>query len=98
MSYSVLELKGLKNRSKSPKVEVSLASFHMAYQYDTLNLVNLISLSSMPQGKSGWYLLQTNYDHWKNPLIIDDRRTPVSTHVYLDPIRSLCFLIFIINF
>ncbi|CAB3999107.1 Hypothetical predicted protein [Paramuricea clavata] len=31
---------------------------------------------SMPQGKSGWYLLQTNYDHWKNPLIIDDRRTP----------------------
>ncbi|XP_028401379.1 acid ceramidase-like [Dendronephthya gigantea] len=31
---------------------------------------------SMDQGKSGWYLLQTNYDHWKNPLIIDDRRTP----------------------
>lgn len=25
-----------------------------------------------------WYLLETNYDHWKAPLFIDDRRTPVS--------------------
>lgn len=23
-----------------------------------------------------WYLLQTNYDHWKKPLFLDDRRTP----------------------
>lgn len=23
-----------------------------------------------------WYLLETNYDHWKTPLFIDDRRTP----------------------
>merc|ERR1712048_286903 len=23
-----------------------------------------------------WYLLETNYDHWKKPLFIDDRRTP----------------------
>ncbi|ELT93716.1 hypothetical protein CAPTEDRAFT_173062 [Capitella teleta] len=23
-----------------------------------------------------WYLLQTNYDNWKKPLFIDDRRTP----------------------
>uniref|UniRef100_A0A0B7BT65 Acid ceramidase n=1 Tax=Arion vulgaris TaxID=1028688 RepID=A0A0B7BT65_9EUPU len=25
---------------------------------------------------SGWYILETNYDHWKNPLIVDDRRGP----------------------
>ncbi|CAB4037165.1 Hypothetical predicted protein, partial [Paramuricea clavata] len=31
---------------------------------------------SMDQAKGGWYVLQTNYDHWKAPLIIDDRRTP----------------------
>jgi acid ceramidase len=24
----------------------------------------------------GWYILETNYDHWKAPLIVDDRRTP----------------------
>ncbi|CAK7295455.1 Acid ceramidase [Vulpes lagopus] len=23
-----------------------------------------------------WYVVQTNYDHWKNPLFLDDRRTP----------------------
>lgn len=23
-----------------------------------------------------WYLLQTNYDHWKPPFVLDDRRTP----------------------
>ncbi|XP_062864953.1 acid ceramidase [Trichomycterus rosablanca] len=27
--------------------------------------------------KSGrWYVLETNYDHWKEPLFLDDRRTP----------------------
>ncbi|BFZ24631.1 hypothetical protein BsWGS_27670 [Bradybaena similaris] len=25
---------------------------------------------------SGWYILETNYDHWKAPLIVDDRRGP----------------------
>ncbi|KAK3507373.1 hypothetical protein QTP70_014894 [Hemibagrus guttatus] len=23
-----------------------------------------------------WYVLETNYDHWKMPLFLDDRRTP----------------------
>lgn len=26
----------------------------------------------------GWYILETNYDHWKLPLFIDDRRTPAN--------------------
>ncbi|XP_046853334.1 acid ceramidase-like [Xenia sp. Carnegie-2017] len=30
----------------------------------------------MKQTEAGWYVLQTNYDHWEAPLIIDDRRTP----------------------
>jgi len=25
---------------------------------------------------NSWYLLQTNYDNWKKPLFVDDRRTP----------------------
>ncbi|GFN79455.1 acid ceramidase [Plakobranchus ocellatus] len=25
---------------------------------------------------SGWYILETNYDHWEAPLFLDDRRTP----------------------
>ncbi|XP_014780316.1 acid ceramidase [Octopus bimaculoides] len=27
---------------------------------------------------NGWYILETNYDHWLPPLIIDDRRTPAT--------------------
>ena len=23
-----------------------------------------------------WYVLETNYDHWEDPLFLDDRRTP----------------------
>ncbi|KAK0134707.1 Acid ceramidase [Merluccius polli] len=26
-----------------------------------------------------WYVLETNYDHWKAPLFLDDRRTPAMT-------------------
>lgn len=25
-----------------------------------------------------WYILETNYDHWKKPLFLDDRRTPAN--------------------
>lgn len=25
-----------------------------------------------------WYLLETNYDHWKAPFVLDDRRTPAN--------------------
>uniref|UniRef100_A0A2C9JL22 Acid ceramidase n=1 Tax=Biomphalaria glabrata TaxID=6526 RepID=A0A2C9JL22_BIOGL len=25
---------------------------------------------------SGWYILETNYDHWEPPFFLDDRRTP----------------------
>ncbi|XP_066930715.1 acid ceramidase-like [Clytia hemisphaerica] len=30
----------------------------------------------MDKSKGEWFLLETNYDHWKKPLFIDDRRTP----------------------
>ncbi|XP_053398539.1 acid ceramidase-like [Mercenaria mercenaria] len=26
----------------------------------------------------GWYILETNYDHWAAPLFVDDRRTPAN--------------------
>ncbi|KAK3100305.1 hypothetical protein FSP39_017938 [Pinctada imbricata] len=26
----------------------------------------------------GWYILETNYDHWDAPLFLDDRRTPAN--------------------
>ncbi|XP_068607177.1 acid ceramidase [Brachionichthys hirsutus] len=26
-----------------------------------------------------WYVLETNYDHWKEPFFLDDRRTPAMT-------------------
>jgi hypothetical protein len=24
----------------------------------------------------GWFILETNYDHWKKPLVVDNRRDP----------------------
>ncbi|XP_071088185.1 acid ceramidase-like [Haliotis cracherodii] len=26
----------------------------------------------------GWYVLETNYDHWVKPLFLDDRRGPAN--------------------
>ena len=40
-------------------------------------MVKYFIFVSMEKTKAGWYVLQTNYDNWKDPLIIDDRRTPV---------------------
>lgn len=50
-----------------------------------------------------WYILETNYDHWKSPLFIDDRRTPanrcmqnmtqnVSRKYYIHGIKNLKIL------
>ena len=27
---------------------------------------------------STWYILETNYDHWKLPFVLDDRRSPAN--------------------
>lgn len=32
--------------------------------------------NSSSNSSDNWYLLQTNYDHWKTPPFWDDRRTP----------------------
>ena len=29
----------------------------------------------------GWFILQTNYDHWETPPASDDRRTPGEKHM-----------------
>ncbi|ESO99106.1 hypothetical protein LOTGIDRAFT_142206 [Lottia gigantea] len=36
-----------------------------------------IDVWEMPSA-GGWYILETNYDHWKAPLFLDDRRTPAN--------------------
>lgn len=35
-----------------------------------------VDLWEMDTSKGMWFLLETNYDHWKAPFFIDDRRTP----------------------
>ncbi|XP_076067426.1 acid ceramidase-like [Oratosquilla oratoria] len=37
---------------------------------------NILSLGSRKSGSGSWFLVETNYDHWKNPPFFDDRRTP----------------------
>lgn len=37
---------------------------------------NIYLFSSLDIKKGTWYVLETNYDRWKPPLILDNRRTP----------------------
>lgn len=39
---------------------------------------NMLSLDSKSVDPKVWYLVQTNYDHWKTPPFFDDRRTPAT--------------------
>ncbi|KAK8719375.1 hypothetical protein OTU49_014074 [Cherax quadricarinatus] len=39
---------------------------------------NILTLGSQKTGSGSWYLVETNYDHWKNPPFFDDRRTPAN--------------------
>ena len=45
-----------------------------------ITAVSSLSVSRMNPSNGTWYILETNYDHWKAPLFVDDRRTPVRTH------------------
>lgn len=42
----------------------------------TRSRTKAIDTWKMDKSKGEWFLLETNYDHWKTPLFIDDRRTP----------------------
>ncbi|KAK4289926.1 hypothetical protein Pmani_037136 [Petrolisthes manimaculis] len=37
---------------------------------------NLVTLGSKTEGSGSWFLVQTNYDNWKQAPFFDDRRTP----------------------
>uniref|UniRef100_A0A8C8CIY9 Acid ceramidase n=1 Tax=Oncorhynchus tshawytscha TaxID=74940 RepID=A0A8C8CIY9_ONCTS len=47
--------------------------FQLPYQTHFSNS-NSLSLTCLKLGR--WYVLETNYDHWKEPLFLDNRRTP----------------------
>lgn len=36
---------------------------------------------SLNPANNTWFVLQTNYDNWEPPLVIDDRRTPVNLFI-----------------
>ncbi|CAH1777606.1 unnamed protein product, partial [Owenia fusiformis] len=38
--------------------------------------IDVWEMSSQPA--NSWYILETNYDHWKKPMFLDDRRTPAN--------------------
>jgi len=35
-----------------------------------------VNIWDIGTGNSTWYILETNYDNWLEPLFLDDRRTP----------------------
>jgi acid ceramidase len=42
----------------------------------TRSLEKAIDIWNLDPANGMWYLVETNYDHWKPPLVIDDRRDP----------------------
>lgn len=52
-------------------------TWHKTWSNQWVCQIDYFVLFSMNASKGKWFVLQTNYDHWKDPLIIDDRRTPV---------------------
>lgn len=57
-------------------VLLNLALNFLLTQSLTINW--LIFFFSLNPANKTWFVLETNYDNWKPPLVIDDRRTPVS--------------------
>lgn len=57
-------------------MEVSVSD-HMISLLNVSNRKDYFTLCFSINLKLGrWYVLETNYDHWKEPLFLDDRRTP----------------------
>lgn len=42
----------------------------------TRTRINTLDIWELDMKLGRWYVLETNYDHWENPMIFDDRRTP----------------------
>ncbi len=42
----------------------------------TRSRAKAIDVWHMDPAQGMWYILETNYDHWKKPFFLDDRRTP----------------------
>ena len=42
----------------------------------TRSLEKAVDVWDMDVNNGSWYLVETNYDHWKKPFFLDDRRTP----------------------
>ena len=39
-------------------------------------MVDIWKINKTSSNFDNWYLLETNYDHWRSPPANDDRRTP----------------------
>lgn len=53
------------------QLKVDVQVFWLVFQFITISVYFRLDV------KNGrWYVLETNYDHWKEPLFLDDRRTP----------------------
>jgi acid ceramidase len=42
----------------------------------TLSRAGTVDVWDIGTRNSSWYLVETNYDHWKSAFILDDRRDP----------------------
>ncbi|XP_065127838.1 N-acylsphingosine amidohydrolase (acid ceramidase) 1a isoform X1 [Paramisgurnus dabryanus] len=42
----------------------------------TRTRINTLDIWELDMKLARWYVLETNYDHWEKPMVLDDRRTP----------------------
>uniref|UniRef100_A0A8C5LQ97 Acid ceramidase n=1 Tax=Leptobrachium leishanense TaxID=445787 RepID=A0A8C5LQ97_9ANUR len=51
-----------------------------------------LNIWDLDTNQGQWYLVETNYDHWKAPLPIDDRRTPAMKCMNASGQKVNCFM------
>lgn len=66
-----------KYHSKPKKIRLCIVyTIYVLTIYLEKQNTNIPLFSSLDIKKGTWYVLETNYDRWKPPLILDNRRTP----------------------
>lgn len=73
--FTIIEKYHSKPKKNNASVD-SIYCIHVLTVYLEKQNTNLDIFSSLDIKKGTWYVLETNYDRWKPPLVLDNRRGP----------------------
>lgn len=66
----------VKKYHSKPKKHSAVYTVYVLTMYLEKQNTNICLFSSLDIKKGTWYVIETNYDRWKPPLVLDNRRTP----------------------